>query len=145
MSLRDFLERFRPAGTPGASATGVPADRTAERAAELEPALARLADVQREAAQIRATAEQEAEALRRNAAREAARIVEAARERAPEVRRRTAEPLLREARHQANALRAAGERTASAVRERAARRMPHLVDLAVADALRLPGGEREEP
>jgi hypothetical protein len=40
MSLRDFLERFRPVGTPGASATGVAADRTAERAAELEPALA---------------------------------------------------------------------------------------------------------
>ncbi|MFF4733027.1 hypothetical protein ACFY3M_49020 [Streptomyces mirabilis] len=30
MRLRDFLERFRPAETPGASATGVPADRTAD-------------------------------------------------------------------------------------------------------------------
>ncbi|ALO98905.1 hypothetical protein [Streptomyces olivaceoviridis] len=145
MSLRDFLERFRPVGTPGASATGVPADRTAERAAELEPALARLADVQQEAAQIRATAEQEAEALRQNAAREAARLVEAARERAREVRRQAAEPLLREARQQADALRAAGDRTASVIREHAVSRMPRLVDLAVADALRLAGGEREEP
>ncbi|MGW0512857.1 hypothetical protein ACWD1W_26975 [Streptomyces olivaceoviridis] len=145
MSLRDFLERFRPVGTPGASATGVPADRTAERAAELEPALARLADVQQEAAQIRATAEQEAEALRQNAAREAARLVEAARERAREVRRQAAEPLLREARQQADALHAAGDRTASVIREHAVSRMPRLVDLAVADALRLAGGEREEP
>ncbi|SFG73131.1 hypothetical protein SAMN02787118_12726 [Streptomyces mirabilis] len=50
MSLRDFLERFRPVGTPGASATGVAADRTAERAAELEPALAQLTDGQQGAA-----------------------------------------------------------------------------------------------
>ncbi|WP_435642446.1 hypothetical protein ACR9VJ_02590 [Streptomyces sp. H49] len=145
MSLRDFLERFRPVGTPGASATGVPADRTAERAAELEPALARLADVQQEAAQIRAAAEREAEALRQNAAREAAGMVEAARKRAPEVRRQAAEPHLREARHEAAALRAAGDRTASAIRERALERMPRLVDIAVTDALRLTDGEREEP
>ncbi|WP_249400038.1 hypothetical protein [Streptomyces argyrophylli] len=143
--MRDFLERFRPAGTPGASATGVPADRTAERAAELEPSLARLASVQQEAAQIRAAAEQEAEALRQNAAREAARMVDAAREHAHELRRQTAEPLLREARQEADALRAAGDRTASAIRERAPERMPHLVDLAVADALRLTGGERDDP
>ncbi|GGY88812.1 hypothetical protein GCM10010300_36140 [Streptomyces olivaceoviridis] len=145
MSLRDFLERFRPAGTPGASATGVPADRTAERTAELEPALARLADVQREAARIRAAAEREAEALRQNTAREAARLVEAARDHAPEVRRQAAEPLLREARQEADALRARGDRTASVIRERALERMPRLVDLAVADALRLTGGEREGP
>ncbi|MEU3246207.1 MULTISPECIES: hypothetical protein [unclassified Streptomyces] len=145
MSLRDFLERFRPAGTPGAAATGVPADRTAERAAELEPALTRLADVQQEAARIRAAAEQEAEALRQNAAREAARMVDAAREHAPEVRRQAVEPLLREARQEADALRAAGDRTASAIRERAFQRMPHLVDLSVADALRLTGGKRDEP
>ncbi|MYR20416.1 hypothetical protein GTW63_19095, partial [Streptomyces sp. SID6137] len=81
MSLRDFLERFRPTGTPGASAAGVPADRTAERAAELEPALARLTDAQREAERIRAAARQSAEALRRDAAREAEQVVAAARER----------------------------------------------------------------
>ncbi|MGW3208866.1 hypothetical protein [Streptomyces sp. NPDC001135] len=61
MSLRDFLEGFRPAGTPGAPATGVPADRMAERAAELEHALARLTDVQQQAARIRAAAEETAE------------------------------------------------------------------------------------
>ena len=42
---RDFLEWFRPSGTPGAAARpGVPADRLAERSAELESLLALLAD-----------------------------------------------------------------------------------------------------
>lgn len=143
MSLRDFLERFRPAGTPGASATGVPADRTAERTAELEPALAQLTDVQQEAARIRASADEAAAAGRQAAAREAAELVTAARERAPEVRRQAAEPVLQEARREADALRAAGDRAASAVRERARKRMPELVDRAVADALRLAGGPNE--
>jgi len=146
MSLRDFLERFRPAGTPGASATGVPADHREERAVELRPALAPLADVQQEATEIRAAAEQEAKALRQNATQEAARMVDAAREHAPEVRRRAAEPLLREARQEAaDALRAAGDRTISAMRERAVERMPHLVSHAVNDALRLTGWKRDEP
>ncbi|MFJ7904684.1 hypothetical protein ACIQ6V_30075 [Streptomyces sp. NPDC096198] len=145
MSLRDFLERFRPAGTPGASATGVPADRIAERAAELEPALARLTDVQQQVARIRAAAEETAEALRRNAVREAERLLADAREQAPVVRRQAAEPLLREARQEADALRAAGDRAASGIRERAGERMPHLVDLAVADAMRLASGTAEEP
>ncbi|MFH8775817.1 hypothetical protein ACIF83_18535 [Streptomyces sp. NPDC085866] len=137
MSLRDFLERFRPVGTPGASATGVPADRAAERAAELEPTLAQLTGVQQEAADIRAAAEVAAETVRRDTARQAERLVAAARERAPETRRQAAEPLLREARQEARTVRAAGDRAASAVRERAAERMPDLVERAVADALRL--------
>jgi hypothetical protein len=41
---RDFLNRFRPAGAPGAaSRVAVPADRTAELASELVPVLALLA------------------------------------------------------------------------------------------------------
>jgi hypothetical protein len=40
----DFLRRFRPAGTPEAAArAGVPVDRAAEAAGELEPVLALLA------------------------------------------------------------------------------------------------------
>ncbi|MGW2183203.1 hypothetical protein ACWCXX_35175 [Streptomyces sp. NPDC001732] len=140
MGLRNFLERFRPAGTPGASATGVPADRTAERTAELEPALARLVDVQREAAQIRASADEAAAAVRRDAAREAAELMAAAREQAPELRRQAAESVLREARRDADALRAAGDRAASAVRRQAGERIPELVDRAVTDALRQAGG-----
>ncbi|KAE8765526.1 hypothetical protein, partial [Georgenia thermotolerans] len=65
---RDILQRFRPAGTPGAAApAGVPADRVTEMAAELEPVLARLAEAQAEADQVRAAARQEAERRRREA------------------------------------------------------------------------------
>ncbi|MGW2209721.1 hypothetical protein [Streptomyces sp. NPDC001781] len=145
MTLRDFLERFRPAGTPGASATGVPADRSAERAAELEPALARLTDVQQQVARIRDGAEEAARALRLNAVREAEQIEADAREQAPVIRRQAAEPLLRAAGQEAAAVRAAGDRTASAIRERAGERMPHLVDLAVADAMRPASGTVKEP
>ncbi|WP_234367303.1 MULTISPECIES: hypothetical protein [Streptomyces] len=139
MSLRDFLERFRPTAAPGAAVTGVPADRTAERAAELEPTLTRLTAVQREAARIRAEADEAAEALRKDASLAAARIVADAREQAPEVRRQAAVPVLREARRQADVLRTAGDQAAAAVRERARERMPDLVDRAVAEALRRAG------
>ncbi|MGW4734348.1 hypothetical protein ACWEQC_35175, partial [Streptomyces shenzhenensis] len=62
-----------------------------------------------------------------------------------EVRRRAAEPVLRDARREADALRAAGDRAASAVRERAAERMPDLVDRAVSDALRTAGPADDVP
>ncbi|MFF9173245.1 hypothetical protein [Streptomyces sp. NPDC014793] len=145
MSLRDFLERFRPTGTPGAAAVGVPADRAAERAAELEPALARLTDVQREAARIRAAADEAAEVLRRDTALRAERVVADARERAPEVRRLAAAPVLEDGRHEADAVRAAGDRSAEAVRARARERMPELVDRTVADALRRATGAGGTP
>ncbi|HEU4349929.1 MAG TPA: hypothetical protein VFR35_19300, partial [Actinoplanes sp.] len=46
---RDFLERLRPAGVPGAAGpAGVPADRVSEIAAELEPVFAALAGVEDE-------------------------------------------------------------------------------------------------
>ncbi|MFF8475645.1 hypothetical protein [Streptomyces sp. NPDC015414] len=145
MSLRDFLERFRPTGTPGAAAVGVPADRAAERAAELEPALARLTDVQREAARIRAAADEAAEVLRRDTALRAERVVADARERAPEVRRLAAAPVLEDGRREAGAVRAAGDRTAEAVRARARERMPELVDRTVTDALRRATGAGGTP
>ncbi|WP_198668564.1 hypothetical protein [Streptomyces triticisoli] len=136
MSLRDFLARFRPTGTPGATVTGVPADRAAERAAELEPPLARLADVQREAARIRAAADREAEAVRQSAARQAAEIVTAARARVPQVRQEASVSVRRAARGEVREIRSAGDRAASRVRERARERMPALIDRVVADALR---------
>ncbi|MGW1622498.1 hypothetical protein [Streptomyces sp. NPDC002172] len=136
MSLRDFLERFRPTGTPGAAVTGVPPDRGAERAAELAPALARLTAAQQEAARIRAAGEEAAETIRREAGREAAGIVAAAREQAPGVRRQAAEPFVRDALREADAVRAAGDRAADAVRERGRAGLPALVEGAVAQALR---------
>ncbi|MGI5133250.1 hypothetical protein ACQEXA_00205 [Streptomyces sp. CA-106110] len=139
MGLRDFLARFRPTGAPGAAVTGVPADRAAERAAELEPSLALLSDVQEEAARIRAAADQEAAAIRKSAARQAADIVAAARAQAPHVRRDAAMPARGAALREVEGRVAAGERTASLVHERARERMPALVDRMVADALRTEG------
>lgn len=73
MGTRDLLERWRPSATPGApSLAGVPADRVAERGAELEPLWARLAGVQAEVDQICAEARAEAD-RRRDAAAEQAR------------------------------------------------------------------------
>ncbi|MFJ9712737.1 hypothetical protein [Streptomyces sp. NPDC101234] len=145
MSLRDFLERFRPTGTPGAAVTGVPPDRTAERTAELAPALARLTAVQQEAARIRAAGQETAETIRRNAGREAEGIVAAAREQAPEVRRQAAEPVVRDALREADAVRAAGDRAADAVRERGRAGLPSLVDDTVAQALRPAAGTDAAP
>lgn len=78
-STRDLLQRFRPAGAPGAAtATGVPADRVQERDVELAPVFELLTETVTEAARIRREAATEAE-RRRQRAREAAvaRIAEA--------------------------------------------------------------------
>ncbi|MEU2772272.1 hypothetical protein ABZ646_04930 [Streptomyces sp. NPDC007162] len=140
MSLRDFLERFRPTGTPGAAVTGVPPDRAAERAAELAPALDRLTAVQQEAARIRAAGQEAAETIRRDAGQEAEGIVAAAREQAPQVRSQAAEPVVRDALRETEAVRLAGDQAADVVRERARAGLPSLVDDAVAQALRPAAG-----
>ena len=73
---RDFLERFRPAGTPGAAAQGgVPADRTADMATELEPVFMLLGDVHAAAARIIRRAAEQADEIRQDAGRQAAEIV----------------------------------------------------------------------
>lgn len=83
----DFLERFRPAGTPGAAARpGVPADRSQDAAAELTPLLLLLDDVQDEADHIRRAAVERADEIRRAAQREADLTVARAREDAQDVR-----------------------------------------------------------
>lgn len=64
-SVREFLERLRPSGTPGApSAAGVPVDRVAEVAAELEPVFDALDAVQTEAERTRQQAAEEAKRIR---------------------------------------------------------------------------------
>ncbi len=74
---RDFLERFRPAGAPGAG-TGVPVDRDADAVAELMPVLALLDDVQAEAERIRADAATSGLRLRHDGAERARKIDEEA-------------------------------------------------------------------
>ena len=63
--LRNFLSRFRPAGTPGAPMRGgVPADRVAEREAELQPVLELLEETRTQAERIRAAAREAADGRR---------------------------------------------------------------------------------
>ncbi|MFH9348055.1 hypothetical protein [Kitasatospora sp. NPDC017646] len=131
----DFLARFRPTGAPGASATGVPADRAAELAAELGPSLAELTQAQEEAAAIRAAAAQEAENMRRMAAQRAEEIVAEARDQAPQVRAEAASAVRRPAEAEAGRLLAAADRAVTDVRRRITERMPALVDRAAAQAL----------
>jgi hypothetical protein len=72
-STRDLLQRFRPAATPGAAtATGVPADRLNERAAELSGVFAAMEATVAEADGIRRAAVAEAQQRRDRARQEAA-------------------------------------------------------------------------
>lgn len=79
-STRDLLQRFRPAATPGAAtATGVPADRRNERAAELRGVFAALEATVAEADRIRRAAVAEAQRRRDRARQEATAKVARAR------------------------------------------------------------------
>jgi hypothetical protein len=80
---RDFLDRFRPAGAPGAaSRAGVPADRAAELATELEPVLALLDGAYAECGRIIDAAQQDAEQIAEQDREEAAAIATEAKQRA---------------------------------------------------------------
>jgi vacuolar-type H+-ATPase subunit H len=84
---RDFLDRFRPAGAPGAaSRAGVPVDRAAELASELEPVLALLAGTHAECGRIVAAAQREAEQITEGARERAAALTADAQRRAAAVR-----------------------------------------------------------
>lgn len=129
---RDFLQRFRPAGAPGAAAAvAVPADRRAELVAELEPVFARLSAVEDERRRLLAEASAAAERLRAAGRAQAAELVADAGARAAAERSAAAERA-RSAAAAADAeliVRARAE--AERVRRRAAARLPELV----ADAL----------
>jgi hypothetical protein len=89
--LRGFLDRFRPAGTPGRpTPVGVPADRAERAGAELAAVFASLADTGAEAERIRSEATAEAERRLEAARRQAATLIEDARGRAAGVRAATA-------------------------------------------------------
>lgn len=130
---RDILQRFRPAGTPGAaSSSGVPADRVAEASAELEPLIALLAGVQDEAARLRSDAAKETSRRRQAAAERAGAIVLAAHRRAAAERADAALRVSRQAEAEAAAGLAEAERAAAALRERAAGLLPGYRDRVLA-------------
>lgn len=135
-SLRDLLQRYRPVGTPGAAARpGVPADRAAEVATELEPVLALLAGTEDEVRRLRAEAREEARRIREQAARQAEDLVAGARERAADVRARSAADARAAAAPDGELLVDAARDKAHRMRERASALMPEYVDRAVATAL----------
>jgi len=67
--VRDVLYRFRPSGAPGgASTSGVPIDRAATVAAELEPLFGQLAEVERQCESIQDAARRDTAAVKAAAA-----------------------------------------------------------------------------
>lgn len=140
--VRDLLHRFRPAGAPGvASSTGVPADRGADLAAELEPLFALLVATERECADILGSAHQEAGESRARDAEQARRTVAAARERLDAERAAATAQALRRREPDAGDALAAPEREVVELRRRASERMPTYVDRVVASVRALIGEE----
>ncbi|HTS96154.1 MAG TPA: hypothetical protein VMI33_06000 [Streptosporangiaceae bacterium] len=143
---RDFLDRFRPAGSPGAaSRTGVPADRAAERISELEPVLALLADTNAECDRIAAAARRDAALIAAEASRQAARIAADAQRRALQAREAAVEQALTAARADADdtvaaATTRAGRLRAAFAGARADRLAAIAVDMIL--AVPVPGGPR---
>jgi peptidoglycan hydrolase CwlO-like protein len=135
-SLRDLLQRYRPVGTPGAAARpGVPADRAAEVATELEPVLALLADTEDDVRRLHEQTREEARRIREQAAREADDLLAAAHERTSEVRARAAADARAAAAPDGELLVEAARENARCVRKRAAALMPEYVGRAVDVAL----------
>jgi vacuolar-type H+-ATPase subunit H len=136
MNLREFLQRFRPVGIPGAaSRPGVPADRTAELVTELEPVLALLAGVEDQAERIRRDGRAQA-ALRLQQARlQAETIVTEANMRAAAVRAEVAAQAQATVTQEWEEIAASTQESTERLRARAAARMPDYVDRAVALAL----------
>ncbi len=132
---RNFLDRFRPAGTPGAAGRpGIPADRSADAAAELTAVLALLDDAQEEAARTRQVAVDRGQEIRRAAHRQAAELVAKARDDAETVRAQSEADALREAGADEDDKRRQTEAEISRLRQRADQRLAHDVDTVAAQA-----------
>lgn len=130
--VRDFLDRFRPAGAPGAAArAGVPADMSGARMAELAPVLALLSETDAECGSIIAQAERDARQVVAEARARASAIAAAAERRARAAHDRAARQSLAQARAETGEAEAAAARQAARVRELAAERIPALVSQAV--------------
>jgi hypothetical protein len=128
MGVRDFLERLRPSGTPGApSVAGVPADRVAERATELDAVFALLDEVQAEVARIGSAADQEARRRRGMAHQQADAIVAEARRLAEAERSAAAASAQAGAGEQARVISAGAQARAATIAAEARSREPALV------------------
>jgi hypothetical protein len=136
--VRDLLYRFRPASAPGsASASGVPVDRAADRAAELLPLFERLAETERQCALIRAQAQRDADAIRARHTEVARSVAVTASDDVEAERARAATQVRQQADSVAAAALIDAQQEASQLQRRAAQRMPAYVALivSVVDAL----------
>lgn len=130
--VRDLLYRFRPAGAPGAAGqAGVPADRGAESAAELEPLFAWLADTEEDCREMVAQARRDAAQIQELGQRQAQAVVADAGRRAEVERSATAAQLSQDGERAADAERRKAEAAVSALHQRAAETMPAYVDAVV--------------
>ncbi|MGO9506724.1 MAG: hypothetical protein ACLPXZ_05060 [Mycobacterium sp.] len=133
---QNIRDRFRPAGTPGAAGRpGIPADRSADAAAELTEVLALLDDSQEEAARTRQAATDRAHEIRLNAHRQAAELVAKARDDAETVRAQSEADALREAGADEDDMRRKTEAEIVRLRQRADERFAQDADT-VADQAR---------
>jgi cell division septum initiation protein DivIVA len=131
-AVRDFLERFRPAGAPGPAAAAVPADRRAELAAELEPVFALVAGAEAESAAIVTEGMADARRILELAGEEAAHLVARARERAAAERAGAAAAALAPVEGERADPVAEARHAAEAIRGRAAVLVPELTGRALA-------------
>jgi len=128
---RDFLDRFRPAGAPGAVArVAVPPDRSSQ-AAELGPVLALLDDTQAECQRGIAQAEADAVRIVTEARAAAAAIAADARRRARSACDEAVQHAMRAARAEARQAAEAAAQQAARERRLAAERIPALAGKAV--------------
>jgi F0F1-type ATP synthase membrane subunit b/b' len=137
--FRDFLARFRPAGSPGAaSRVGVAADRARELSAELQPVLALLEPAHAECERMLADAGAGARHIIDEAREHAAAVTAQAQHRAEAVRAAAAEEVLAAARDQASALIQDAARRVQQPRHDDERRVEDLVAVAVGLVKALP-------
>jgi len=129
--LRDYLDRFRPAGAPGAGGTAVPADRSRELQAELTAVLALLDGVHAECASVIAQARRDAERIVAAARGEAATVADGADKRARAAREEAAREVLAAAQAEAVGTVARADQQAMRVHDRSRQRIPALANRAV--------------
>ncbi len=140
--MRDFLSRFRPAGSPGLGRAAVPADRRRELEAELSPVLMLLEGPSAERSDIVMAARRDAEQILRRARSEADGIRASAHQEATARVAELVQDAVAAARAEATAIASAGAAEATAITERARQRLPSLTDQALALVRNLggPGG-----
>jgi hypothetical protein len=130
--VRDLLDRFRPAGAPGAAgAAGVPTDRQKSVADELAPVFAGLAGVEAECDRMRREAAQTAAHRRADAADRARVMVARARGEAAAIRAAVAARIREDTAAELAQLVARTTAEADELRRRGARRLPELVSMVV--------------